>query len=70
MLIEAAYAYRYLAKTSRTLQQRQESPPKVIAEKAWDAQVRLCRSYRSLIQRGEHWNVVVAAIAREPVGHT
>ena len=69
MLIEAAHAYRYPAKTSRILQQRQEDLPKAIVEKAWDAQVRLCRRYRTLMQRGKHRNVVVAAIARELVGH-
>ena len=69
MLIEAAHAYRYPAKTSKILQLRQEDLPKAIVEKAWDAQVRLCRRYRTLMQRGKHRNVVVAAIARELVGH-
>ena len=40
-----------------------------IVEKAWNAQVRLCRRYRPLMQRDKQRKLVVAAIARELVGH-
>ena len=36
---------------------------------AWQAQLRLCRRYKRLMQRGKHRNVVVAAIAREMLAY-
>jgi transposase len=67
-LIEAAWAYRYPAKVSRILQQRQEDLPKHIRDISWKAQVRLCKRYRKLIARGKNPNKVVVAIARELLG--
>jgi transposase len=67
-LVEGAWAYRYPAKVSRHLQLRLETPPKVIQDISWKAQVRLCKRYRRLIARGKHANQVVVAIARELVG--
>jgi transposase len=68
VLVEGAWAYRYPAKVSRHLQLRLETPPKVIQDISWKAQVRLCKRYRRLIARGKHANQVVVAIARELVG--
>ncbi|MGH8646833.1 MAG: IS110 family transposase [Gammaproteobacteria bacterium] len=64
-LIEGAWAYRYNAKVSRHIQQRQEALPKAIRDIAWKAQVRLCKRYRRLVAKGKNPNVVVVAIARE-----
>ena len=64
-LVEGAWAYRYPAKVSRQIQQRQESLPKHIRDIAWKAQVRLCKRFRRLTARGKNPNVAVTAIARE-----
>lgn len=65
VLIEGAWAYRYPAKVSPSIQKRLEKLPKSIQDIAWKAQVRLCKRYRRLIARGKHPNVAVTAIARE-----
>jgi transposase len=67
VLVEGAWAYRYLPKVSRQIQQRQESLPEQIRNTAWKAQLRLCKRFRRLIARGKHPNVAVTAIARELV---
>jgi transposase len=64
-LIEGAWSYRYPAKVSRQIRERQESLPRSIQDMAWKAQVRLCKRYRRLISRGKNVNVAVTAIARE-----
>lgn len=66
-IIEGAWAYRYNAKVSRQIQQRQETLPQAIRDIAWKAQVRLCKRYRRLVAKGKNPNVVVVAIARELV---
>jgi transposase len=68
VLIEGAWAYRFRAKVSRQIQERQESLDPSIQEIAWKAQVRLCKRYRSLVARGKHPNVAVTAVARELLG--
>jgi transposase len=68
LLIEAAWAYRYTAKVSPTIQKRHEGIDKSIVDRAWDAQVRLCKRFRKLKHRGKHHNVIVVAIARELTG--
>jgi transposase len=69
LLIEGAHSYRYRANISTELQKRQESLSKEIVDMGWQAQLRLCRRYQRLIQRGKHYNVVVTAIAREMVAY-
>jgi len=64
-IIEGAWAYRYNAKVSRQMQQRQETLPQAIRDIAWKAQVRLCKRYRRLVAKSKNPNVVVVAIARE-----
>lgn len=68
LLIEAAWSYRYTAKVSRIIQLRHEGLPKPIIDRAWDAQLRLCRRFRKMSQQGKHINVVVTAVARELAG--
>ena len=65
VLIEGAWAYRYTARMSRVIQKRQEMVSPAVRDIAWKAQVRLCKSYRKLIGRGKHRNIVVTAVARE-----
>jgi transposase len=68
MLVEAAWAYRFRARISRALLQRQEGLPQSIRDIAWSAQVRLCARYRRLWARGKSKAVVTTAIARELCG--
>ena len=65
LLVEAAWSYRHPAKVSPAIQQRHDGLPKAIIDRAWDAQLRLCKRYRRLVARGKHPNVAVVAIARE-----
>ena len=65
LLVEAAWSYRHPAKVSPAIQQRHDGLPKAIIDRAWDAQLRLCKRYRRLVARGKHRNVAVIAIARE-----
>ncbi|MCP3721154.1 MULTISPECIES: IS110 family transposase [unclassified Paraburkholderia] len=65
LLVEAAWSYRHPAKVSAVIQRRHEGLPKAIIDRAWDAQLRLCKRYRRLVARGKHSNVAVIAIARE-----
>lgn len=65
--VEGAHSYRHAAKISKEMQVRQEELPKAIIDKAWSAQLRLCRRYQRLTLRGKPPNVVVTAIAREMI---
>jgi len=67
LLVEGAHSYRHAAKISKEMQLRQEGLPKEIIDKAWEAQMRLCRRYERLIMRGKPRNVVITAIAREMI---
>jgi transposase len=68
LLIEAAWSYRHPARVSPEIQRRHEGIPKAIIDRAWDAQIRLCRRYRKLAARGKNANVAVVAVARELSG--
>lgn len=68
LLVEAAWSYRYTPKVSPIIQRRQGDLPKAVVDRAWAAQVRLCRRFRALTARGKHPNVAVTAIARELSG--
>jgi len=65
VLVEASWAYRFPARVSRRLLQRQEQLPQRVRETAWKAQLRLCARFRRLIARGKPKQVVTTAIARE-----
>ena len=65
VLIEGAWTYRFPARVSRPLQERQVGLPKAVCDIAWKAQLRLCGRYRKLAARGKRQGVVIAAIARE-----
>ena len=65
VLVEASWAYRFPARVSRRLLQRQEQLPRGVRETAWKAQLRLCARFRRLAARGKPKQVVTTAIARE-----
>lgn len=69
LLVESAHTYRFKANISKEMQRRQEGLPKHIIEIAWKAQLRLCRRYQRLIQRGKPKSTVVATIVREMVAY-
>ncbi|MFP3558087.1 IS110 family transposase [Paraburkholderia sp. SIMBA_049] len=68
LLVEAAWSYRHPARVSPEIQRRHEGIPKPIIDRAWDAQLRLCRRYRKLVARGKQKNIAVVAVARELSG--
>ncbi|HHV7525889.1 TPA: IS110 family transposase [Burkholderia orbicola] len=68
LLIEAAWSYRHQARVSENIGRRHQGLPKPIIDRAWDAQVRLCRRYRKLAARGKNANTAVVAVARELAG--
>ena len=68
-MIEGAHSYKYKANVSTELQKRQEGLPKQIVDIAWKAQLRLCKRYKKLINKGKHYNLVVTAIAREMIAY-
>jgi hypothetical protein len=53
---------------SADIQRRQGGIPKPIIDRAWDAQLRLCRRYRKFAERGKNANIAVVAVARELAG--
>ena len=67
-LVEAAWAYQYMAKVSGLIARRQAKAPKAALDIAWKAQVRLCARFRRLAARGVSRNKIVVAIARELAG--
>ena len=67
-LIQSAWAYQHHPAAGAALTRRQEGlDPQTIA-RAWAAQQRLCRRFRTLDARKPARKVVVAAIARELAG--
>ena len=67
LLVEGASSYRYAANISKEMQKRQESLSKEVIDIAWKAQLRLCRRFQYLTQRGKPQNVIKVAIAREMI---
>ncbi|KWH24038.1 transposase [Burkholderia cepacia] len=68
LLVEAAWSYRHAARVGPQIQRRHEGLPKVVIDRAWDAQVRLCQRYRKLAARGKNAGITIVAVARELVG--
>lgn len=65
VLVEAAWCYRYSARMSRPVTERQVGQPRNVCDTAWRAQLRLCARYRRLAARGMHANKICVAVARE-----
>lgn len=68
MLVEAAWCYRYSARMSRPVTERQKDQPEAVRMIAWRAQLRLCARHRKLSARGMNSPKVCVAIARELIG--
>ncbi len=68
ILIEAAWAYRYIAKVTPEIQKRQEDVPYVVRTIAWKAQLRLCKRYRIMAKKDKPKNVIIVSVARELAG--
>ena len=69
LLIEGAHSYRYPANISDDLQKRLEELPRNIVDIGWKAQLRLCKRYQRMMNRGKNYKLVVAAIAREMIAY-
>lgn len=67
-LVEAAWSYRHHPHAGATIRRRQQTLPPDVVARAWNAQQRLCRRYRHLVERKVNKKVVVTAIARELAG--
>jgi transposase len=67
-LVEAAWTYRFPARLSHAIRQRSAALPEPLRDKAWAAQVRLCRRSRTFAHRGMPSPKIVTAIARELAG--
>jgi transposase len=67
-LIESAWTYRHLPRTSKHKHYVHERVPPVVRDIAMKAQARLCARYRALAGRGKKLTVAVTAIARELAG--
>ncbi len=68
VLIESAWHYRHLPRSSPTLRKRREGQPARVIALADRAHQRLSRRYRRMTARGKQHNKVVVAVARELVG--
>jgi transposase len=68
LLTEAAWNYRFPARLSTTLRQRNKDQAELIQQHAWKAQQRLCARFARLSNRGVQVNKVCVAVARELVG--
>jgi transposase len=68
VLVEAAWAYRYPARKTRTIQRRAEQTSPAVQAIAWKAQKRLCGRYRHLIEGGKNTPTAATAVARELAG--
>jgi transposase len=69
LLIEAAWHYRHKPRVGTALAQRRHGQPEKMVALADRAQLRLCRRYRRMEQRGKHPTKIVVAVARELVGY-
>lgn len=67
ILVEAAWHYRYPARSSLTLRRRQEGQSAAVVAHAWRAQKRLHKKFDALVYRMAPAKAVVA-VARELVG--
>lgn len=68
VLVEAAWAYRFPARKSDTIQRRAERTSDDVQAIAWRAQKRLCARYRHLIGAGKNTPLATTAVARELAG--
>ena len=67
-LVESAWAYRHPARVTREIAKRQDGTSPETLARAWRAQQRLSRRFRTLDARKDSRSVVAAAVARELAG--
>jgi transposase len=68
VLMEAAWTYKSRPLVGKRLRKRQQGQNETLKEIAWDAQLRLNRTYRRMLARGKPSQKVVTAVARELIG--
>lgn len=68
VLVESAWNYRFPARKTRTIERRAEKTPEAVQAIAWEAQKRLCKRYRTLMEAGKQKQQVTTAVARELAG--
>ena len=68
VLVEAAWAYRFVPALREPLRKRQDGLSAAVRELSWKAQHRLHIRYRRLAARGKPKQQVVTAVARELAG--
>lgn len=68
VLVESAWTYRFPARKSRRIQERNEGQPPEVCAIAWEAQKRLSHRYRHLTKAGKKHTVITTAVARELAG--
>ncbi|MDP9606549.1 UNVERIFIED_ORG: transposase [Variovorax paradoxus] len=68
LLTEVAWNYRFPARISNELRDRNKALPPGIRTHAWKAQVRLCSRFAQLSGRGVQANKVCVAVAQELAG--
>jgi transposase len=67
-LVEAAWGYRHRPAIKGDLARRLESQGAHVQAVSWKAQNRLHKKYLSMVRRGKHKNLAIAAVGRELVG--
>jgi transposase len=67
-LVESAWAYRHGPSLSIIMKRRNERVDPQVRARAWAAQHRLCRRFKSLSARKESTKTVTVAVARELAG--
>lgn len=68
LLVEAAWHYRHAPRIGVRPLQRQLGLPEPIRAQAWKAQIRLCKRFAQLNNRGLQRNKICVAVARELAG--
>jgi transposase len=67
-LIESAWAYQFPARINQAMARRHEGLAPDVVARAWNAQLRLTRTFRRLAARKDNKKLVAAAVARELAG--
>ena len=66
--VEAAWSYRHRPAIKGDLEKRLEGQSAHVQYVSWKAQNRLHKKYLSMVRRGKHKNLVIAAVGRELIG--
>lgn len=68
VLMEAAWSYKSRPLLGKRLRTRQKGQSEKLKEIAWDAQLRLHRTFRRMLGKGKPSQKVVTAVSRELIG--